>query len=46
MTLALARNRELLAGLGKVELTAIFTERDRLIENAKAMLACSQAQVD
>ena len=46
MTLALARNRELVAGIGKVELTTIFAELDRLIGNAKAMLTRGQGQVD
>jgi len=46
MTLALARNRELVAGLGKVELATILAELDRLVENAKVMLANSQAAGD
>ena len=42
MALAFTRNRELVAGLGKVELTTIFAALDRLVGNAKVMLARSQ----
>ena len=44
MTLALARNRNLIVGVGKAELATIFTELDRLIENAKSMLAANPPQ--
>lgn len=46
MTLALARNRTLVSGVGKPELVTIFAELDRLIENAKSMLEISQAHED
>jgi DNA-binding MarR family transcriptional regulator len=42
MAIALTRNRNLVVGIGKTELQTIFTELDRLIENAKLMLAQNQ----
>ena len=39
MALALARNRELTSGLGKSELATLFEALDRLVVNAKTMLA-------
>lgn len=42
ITTALVRNQSLVAGVGKPELATIFTELDRLIENAKRMLAATQ----
>lgn len=42
MVIALTRNRSLVVGIGKPELQTIFTELDRLIDNAKLMLAENQ----
>lgn len=46
IALALTRNRELVAGLGNVELATVFAALDRLVENAKVMLARNQMLVD
>ena len=43
MVLALARNKELVAGLCMTELTTVFGALDRLGANASVMLARSQA---
>ena len=42
MAIALTRNRNLVVGIDKTELQTIFTELDRLIDNAKLMLAENQ----
>ncbi len=44
IALALERNRELLAGLDRAEIAALFAALDRLLANARAMLARSQAR--
>ena len=46
MLLALARNKELVAGLSATELATIFASLDRLLANAKAMLSRSDALTD
>lgn len=43
MVFALARNKELAAGLSATELATTFASLDRLLANAKAMLARSDA---
>lgn len=44
VALALERNRELVAGLNRAEIAALLAALDRLLANAKTMLAQSQAQ--
>lgn len=45
MALALARNRELVADLNRAEQAALFNALNQLVENAKAILARSQASM-
>ncbi len=44
IALALERNRELVAGLSQAEVAALLAALDRLLANAKIMVAQSQAQ--
>jgi DNA-binding MarR family transcriptional regulator len=44
IALALERNRELVAGLDRAELAALLAALDRLLANARIMLAQSQAR--
>jgi DNA-binding MarR family transcriptional regulator len=44
IALALERNRELVAGLSYAEVAALLAALDRLLANAKIMVAQSQAQ--
>src|SRR5262245_9923313 len=44
VTLSLERNRELAAGLSRAEVATLLATLDRLLANAKVMLAQSQAQ--
>lgn len=44
IALALKRNRELVAGLDRAELAALLAALDRLLANARIMLAQGQAQ--
>jgi DNA-binding MarR family transcriptional regulator len=44
IALALERNRELVAGLTRAEIATLLAALDRLLANAKTMLAQSQGQ--